>query len=489
MIRRIPLSLLTAFWILSLLPACESRRNAAAAEVRLSQQDDLQAAVEAHPEGTVFRLSPGLYRGQMIKAKDRQEFLGEPGAVLNGATVLSEWTRTGRYWRHEGLPEPLPRAGRCLDDGDLCTWREDIFVGDVVYRRVANLAEVTAGTWYLDPVARTAYLSIDPAPFQVEMSTQPAAFHGHAEDIVIEGLVVERYASMAQFGAIHGHDGRRWTIRDTVVRWNHGVGIVLNTGSVIVGGAAIDNGQSGINGAAAHGARIEGVEIARNNFAGFDPAWEAGGLKIVKSYGVVIDGNDVHHNAGPGLWGDIDMKGTIIRNNTVRNNESIGIQYEISYDAVVADNVVAGNGSADFTWLWGSQILVQNSSGVEVTGNCIETDRDGGNGIGLIYQERVSDRQGPYLTDRNRIHNNRIIHHGPDGHSGFVADHDTPDPATFDNDWEGNIWIVSNAGQAWWMIGGRELDWSGWQGETGYEQGGRLIGTAASWQGCQDLRS
>ena len=49
-----------------------------------------------------------------------------------------------------------------------------------------------------------------------------------------------------------------------------------------------------------------------------------------------------------------------------------GIKHEISYDAIIRNNIVAGNGGSFDEWLWGSQILVQNSSNVEVYGNFVE---------------------------------------------------------------------------------------------------------------------
>ena len=64
------------------------------------------------------------------------------------------------------------------------------------------------------------------------------------------------------------------------------------------------NGQLGIGAGGASDVVIRGNEIWANNTNGFDDTWEAGGLKVGESRHVVLSGNNVHDNNGPGLWGD-----------------------------------------------------------------------------------------------------------------------------------------------------------------------------------------
>lgn len=46
---------------------------------------------------------------------------------------------------------------------------------------------------------------------------------------------------------------------------------------------------------------VEHIVVRPNNIYGFDPDWEAGGAKIADSDGVVVRGNHVYDNDGPGL--------------------------------------------------------------------------------------------------------------------------------------------------------------------------------------------
>ncbi len=100
----------------------------AAAGVVLSPGDDIQAAVDAAPEGEIFTLRPGVDGHQMIRLKDRQQLLGQPGVVLSGAMILRERHREADLWVVGGLPDPRRPEGRCRAETDLCRYREDLFV-------------------------------------------------------------------------------------------------------------------------------------------------------------------------------------------------------------------------------------------------------------------------------------------------------------------------------------------------------------------------
>ena len=109
--------------------------------------------------------------------------------------------------------------------------------------------------------------------------------------------------------------------------------------------------------------RIEGNRIWSNNIYGFDPGWEAGGVKIAESDGVTFRGNHVHDNNGPGLWCDIECRNVVYEDNLVENNQDAGIFHEISFNAVIRRNVVRHNGSASRGWFWGADIRRRRVAG------------------------------------------------------------------------------------------------------------------------------
>lgn len=435
--------------------------------------DDLAALTAGAPEGTRFLLEPGLYRRQTIRPRNRQELIGKSGAVLSGAMELGSWTSRPPWWVAGNLPRALPFHGECAAGRDLCSRREDLFVDGRLYRRVASLDELGPESWYRD--GDRAWLAENPAGRLVELAVTPRAFDGEARDVVLRNLVVERYASDAQEGAIFADRARGWLLADVTARWNHGAGLSFGTGTRVRGGSFSHNGQLGIAGAGRDSV-IDGAEIAFNNHAGYDSRWEAGGTKFWETRGLVVRNSCVHHNGGPGLWTDTDNVGALLEGNVVFANADEGIKHEVSYDAVIRGNVVAGNGTGGFDeWLWNAQILVQSSSNVEVSGNLVEVARGFGNGIGVIHQDRGGGALGPWGATGNVVRDNTVIHLGRHGLNGIVSD--TGDErfwGSAGNVFDRNTYIVPDGLARYWSSGDRDASWSGLR-KLGLEPNGRLV--------------
>jgi parallel beta-helix repeat protein len=183
---------------------------------------------------------------------------------------------------------------------------------------------------------------------------------------------------------------------------------------------------------------------------GYDPGWEAGGSKFWATTNLVVESNYVHDNKGPGLWTDNSNVGTLYDSNTVINNLNEGIKHEISYNAIIRNNTVKGNGNTPTVWLWNSQIEVQNSSNVEVYGNTVEVPADGGNGIGIINQNRGSGTLGPWVAANNYIHGNTVKYLGSQGGSGWVDD--TGGSTAIGNLFDSDRFILQNGGSLHWDL-------------------------------------
>jgi parallel beta-helix repeat protein len=245
----------------------------------------------------------------------------------------------------------------------------------------------------------------------------PYAFRGTATNVTIRNCIIENYASPSQRAAIDMTDGAsNWVIENNEVRYNADTGIYANSGAIVRNNFIHHNGRNGLK-ANGVGVRVEGNEIAYNNsycpIRGSanaegcnNPNFEAGGTKFVRTTGLVVVGNHVHDNCGPGLWTDISNYQTTYSNNTVENNSRAGIFHEISYDARIVGNTVRNNGSTiQVETPVGvrscsthprslGQIQIDFSSGVnggiiEVTGNTLEK-RPGEDGIYVIGGFRSS---------------------------------------------------------------------------------------------------
>ena len=148
-----------------------------------------------------------------------------------------------------------------------------------------------------------------------------------------------------------------WTMENCEVCWNIGAGISVGTGGRVRGCNIHHNGQIGIEGNGQN-VSIEGNSIWSNNIYGFDYICEAGGVKIALSDGVTYRGNHIYDNVGPGLWCDIDCRNVVYDGNLVENNHDIGIFHEISFKAVIRNNVVRHNGRGHRGWFWRAEVGV-----------------------------------------------------------------------------------------------------------------------------------
>jgi hypothetical protein len=382
--------------------------------IRIAPGEDVQARVDAAAPGTAFVLGRGIHRLHSIRPRDGMTFAGEPGAVLSGARLLTGFVRSGSAWVVDGQTQQGTAAGVCEDGGQACRWPEDLFLDGVPLERAASVAEVGPGTWYFDYAADRVYLGSDPAGHVVEISVLPHAFSGSASGVTIRGVVIEKYATPAQQGALQGNATRGWTVEDSEIRLNHGIGLRTGPGMRVLRNRIHHNGQMGIGGSG-DGVLVEANEIDHNNTLGFDPAWEAGGSKFVRTDGLVLRGNFSHHNHGHGLWTDIDNAGTLYEGNRLEDNSRSGIFHEISYRAVIRGNVARRNGGAGAQWVDGAGILVNSSRDVEIHDNTVEGNL---NGIAAVQSARGSGAHGAYELANLYVHHNTVVM--AEGRSGVV---------------------------------------------------------------------
>ena len=358
--------------------------SAPAGAIILNPGDNISAIVSAAPAGATFYFEPGVYRGVSLAPKDGQTFIGAEGAILNGSAVLTNWTQSGNLWVIGGQTQ----QGRVNSSAEFLpgTQRpgnpETVFLDNTPLKPVDALSKVVPGTFYFDYAADKIYIADNPAGHTVEAGKQTDAFHGSAKNVTVQNLVIEKYDPTIQNGAIGGDQS--WTIRNNEVRLNYAVGITAHDGSQIIGNYVHDNGQMGVGGYG-NNVLVQGNELASNGFwSGIDPLWEAGELKFAQTNNLVVQGNYVHDNNGPGLWGDIDSINTLYEDNVVVHNTISGISYEISYNAIIRNNTLIDNGYGDTRgWGWGAEINLQNSQNVQVYGNQVDMT-GGGNGIVLI---------------------------------------------------------------------------------------------------------
>jgi hypothetical protein len=387
------------------------------AAIAIYPDDDIQRQVDASAPGSTFVLKSGVHRLQTIRPRAGDVFLGEPGTILSGARPLTTFSRSGNYWVATGQTQQgVQHHGACQPGYPRCTFPEQLFFDSEGLQHVGSLGEVGPGKWYFDYDADAIYFGDDPTWHRVETSVTATAFAGTADNVTISGLTIERFANVAQQGAIDGGRQSGWVVTDNEVRWNHGTGIRVGGHAVVRRNYVNNNGQLGLSGSGPD-ILVEHNEIYLNNRARYFSRWEAGGAKFVATTNLVVRGNFSHGNGGPGLWTDIDNLNTLYEYNTSEDNELMGIYHEISYAAIIRHNIVRRNGFGYPDWIAGAGILVAGSPNVEIYGNLVEGNADG---IGAVQQARGAGAYGPYELWNLWVHDNVIV--SGEGWTGLVED-------------------------------------------------------------------
>jgi parallel beta-helix repeat protein len=292
--------------------------------------------------------------------------------------------------------------------------------------------------------------------------TEWAVLPNNANDVTIRGLEIRNYNPDDLYAPLTArtHEGAAggigWTVEDCDLHHNGYAGLALSDGSTARNNKIHDNGVIGleVSWVRDRGALVEGNEIYGNNTSGADEYYEAGGAKFGETEGLIVRGNFVHDNNGPGLWTDIDNVDTLYEHNVVTGNSGAGIFHEISYSATIRNNQVRGNGFRNRGWLWEGGIMVAASQDVEITGNVLV---DNFNGITLIQQDRGSGSLGAYLLRDVSVEDNTVVRSGRTG-----AAQDVGDPSVFATR---NLTFQNNdyqdvAGFSW---ADRSLAWRQWR--------------------------
>ena len=436
----------------------------------------IQAAVDFAGDGAVFCLRNGIHRAQAVRPRPKQRFYGEGRTILNGSRLLADFRREGGYWTVSSQLRRGPKHGECLPTAPACNQPEALFIDDMPLTKVLSKDALASNKFYIDYAGGKIYLVDDPTNRKVEVTVALFAFKSAAPDVSISNITVEKFASAAQTGAIHAIEGARWTMENCEVRLNSGHGISVGTGSRVRNCDVHNNGQLGIGGNG-NDIRIEGNRIWSNNIYGFDPGWEAGGVKIAESDGVTFRGNHVYDNKGIGLWCDGDCRNVVYEENLIENNQWSGIFHEISFKAVVRNNVLRHNHRGDRGWFWNAEIVLAASQDVEASGNTLAI-APGRCGIMLIDQGR-RDNGRSYKTRNNTIHGNEMTFEGA-ACAGGVSD-TKPDNENFaiitggNNRFDGNTYRVARPSEPARFVWGHTVtDWDGFR-RRGLEKNGRLV--------------
>ena len=346
-----------------------------------------------------------------------------PGAEVHvkGSDLVSGWVHDGgSIWKRtnwlintqqvfvDGLP--LQQIGRN------CPFNSQIYANKPILPPLGeNVADMYPGTFFYDQETKILYVQLpdgsDPNNHQIEVSVRDFIIPPNdLQYIEIRSLTFSHSnlsSKTIMLGMVNVFGGN-WVISNCSFQYGDFVGLsITGENHKIINNIANYNGNVGIaisGSDAAHNWNrypnrppqnilLEGNQTNRNNYRKFDNSWQAGGIKAATSCnGVTISRHRAESNIGAGIWFDIYSLNTRIEQCIVSKN-MVGIAYEISDNAVIANNLVTQNTSFG--------ILVAASSGVSVFNNTVVQ-----NGYSIVLHGMPRE---DHPTLQNNIVRNNII--------------------------------------------------------------------------------
>jgi len=209
----------------------------------------------------------------------------------------------------------------------------------------------------IDPASHDSYVGA-PGAILDGQHANDSAFDGTAEHVQVEYLTIRNFGSWGgdqQEGAVNHDSGSYWTISHSTIEANAGAGVMLGSDNTLTWNCVQDNQQYGFN-AYSNSGEITSLDLDNNEIAANDTYnYEArqpgcgcsGGGKFWNVVNAVVTDNWVHDNSSVGLWADTDNAGFEFEGNYLSNNKDVGLQYEISYNAVIEYNTFVRNGVTD----------------------------------------------------------------------------------------------------------------------------------------------
>lgn len=335
----------------------------------------VEKAIASAPNGATIVFLDGTYRNVSAKINKKLTLQAAPGTnpLLKGSEIVQGWVADGGTWRKDGWNYSFPQnmKGVYIDNQyPLAGKRDMVYVNGESLKQVGSRANVKPGTFYVDAGSNKLYIGSNPTGKTVEATTKEEAFtlssgrRGNADGTVIRGMGFAHFAE----NAVSITNTDNVILENNTFVWNglRGAHFRLSTNGVVRGNTFSFNGMHGIRGGLAHRILVDNNTFSYNNFEHFRKDYTGAGMKVVFTEGGVWRNNLFEHNVGNGIWADASTYNSKIENNTIRNNEQIGVMLEISHKAIVSGNKISNSPCG---------IMIADTSSVQVYNNTLSANK------------------------------------------------------------------------------------------------------------------
>lgn len=370
----------------------------------------VEKAIYSAPSGSTIVFRGGIYRNvdTTIRKKLTLQAYPQEKPMLKGSVEVTGWVADGNMWRKDGWNYSFaPNMGSEFIDRQhpMAGYRDMVYIDGVALKQVRSKAEVAPGKFYVDYAQNRLYIGNNPTNKSVEATAHDSALSmwkggSDPSGTVIRGLGFAHYADRAiSVGA------PKVTLENNTFVWNGQQGVMTfgsNDYAIIRGNIFSYNGRVGLRSSASNNLLLENNTFSHNNVEHFSKIWDAAGVKITETDGLVVRNNLVENNDSIGIWIDISAINTKIVHNTARYNDMIGIFFEVSHKAIIASNISHDNGIG---------IMVSNSSNAKVFNNTLVN-----NNTNMLIKDtkrnntnRSEIAQGITWVARNNVIKNNIF--------------------------------------------------------------------------------
>jgi hypothetical protein len=367
----------------------------------------LGKAVAGAPAGGTIVLRAGTYHESVTiptgKKLTVQAYPGE-AVWLDGSRDVTGWASDGSAWRADGWTAQFdhsPTYTKGAPDNTTANWSfvnasypmaaypDQVWIDGNAQRQVGSRNAVVPGTFFVDTANHRLYLGTNPSGHAVRASDLSAGLDIWGGGSVVRGIGVQRYAtSVPEKGTVLVM-APDVTLENVVVRDNATQGMFVGGMNLGSRGALRHvtlerNGMLGVEASYSDGLVVDGIRVVGNNTEHFNLAPVSGGMKISRARGLTFTGSVFSDNLGTGLWFDESVYDATIVGSDLLRNAGHGLSYEISSKALIADDIVAGNGQLG--------MKINNASNVDIWNNTIVDNGD--RPMWLVQDPRVAGNAG-----------------------------------------------------------------------------------------------
>jgi hypothetical protein len=340
----------------------------------------IQAGIDRARAGGTVVVRPGRYHeGLTIAGKDDLTLrAAKRGTVwVDGTSRVGHWQRSGSAWVHPNWKHQFnasPTFSWNAPDNPNPNWSfvnpahpmaahpDQVFVDGHSLRQVRSQAAVRHGRFYVDYATDKLYVGTRPTGRDVRASTIVKAMSIQSAGVTVDGINVRGFApSVPNMGAITV-ERPRVLLSHMLVRDVSTTGaFLMSTNDQLRHVTFRHNGLMGFMATHATGLRVDRVSAINNNTELFNQSPAAGGAKIGRTTDVRVTNSRFSHNHANGLWFDESSYRIQVIRSRMRDNSGHGISVEISGHALIAGNVIAGNG--------GNGIKINDTDSVDLWNN------------------------------------------------------------------------------------------------------------------------